>query len=181
MFEHHEVDHDHSIESETNESAAPETGAASTPQDGFSDHDGGMTHEPERHEGDQAHMESTDVGLDDQPIREESSVFTGDTTEQEPFDVDTEAGAGDAETNTVGNGKSAEVLDLIAGVEDQLEKMRNAQTACVEEIDSIENRRQQIITRETELAEFAREFEQKNTEFEARTTELDDRERHLVE
>lgn len=79
-------------------------------------------------------------------------------------------------------GKSSEVLDLIAGVESQLERMRSAQTACVEEIDSLENRRQEIELRENEiasresgLAERAAALDGQAADLEERGTVLDQR------
>jgi chromosome segregation ATPase len=111
----------------------------------------------------------------------ECSQFDGcaehtDSNTEAHTDPDTDS---ESATDVSGQGKSAEVLDLIAGVENQLEKMRNAQTACVEEIDSIENRREEIRTRENEITEIARQFEEKNTEFETRVSEFEERERHL--
>jgi chromosome segregation ATPase len=206
MFEHHEVDHDHSIESETNGGGIPETGASNTPQDGFSDHEGGMNHAPESHEFDQIDPGHFKPDSSEQPCIEDQGACSQELSESPQFEADadhsdavtdtgtdaeagvdhsdafTDAGAdteADADTNMVSQGKSAEVLDLIAGVESQLEKMRNAQNACVEEIDSIENRRQEISNRENEISELGREFESKNSDFETRVAEFDDRERHL--
>ena len=191
MFEHHEVDHDHSIESETNSGGTPETGASNQPQDGFMDHQGGMNHASETPGVDPENTgfttpDSSQVSNFDDETRSseamsECSQFDGcaehtDSNTEAHTDPDTES---ESATDVSGQGKSAEVLDLIAGVENQLEKMRNAQTACVEEIDSIENRREEIRTRENEITEVAREFEERKSGFEARVAEFEDRERHL--
>ena len=78
-----------------------------------------------------------------------------------------------------GRTRTSEVLDLIAGVENQLEQMRSAQTACADEIDSIETRRQEIADREQELVDLGRQFDERRDSLDDRAREMDDRESRL--
>ena len=69
--------------------------------------------------------------------------------------------------------RSTAVLDLIAGVEEQLEQMRHAQSACVEEIESIESRKQNISDREEEIVQMRSTLDEQESQLQGRQADLD--------
>lgn len=77
--------------------------------------------------------------------------------------------------------RPAEVLELIAGVERQLEQMKNAQSACADEIASLEDRKKAIASREGELASLASELDASRADLENRSSDVERREQGVSE
>ena len=75
--------------------------------------------------------------------------------------------------------RSEEVLDLIAGVERQLEHMRNAQSACVDEIESLEDRKKHISEREKEISDIGDALAERQTHLDEHKGELEQAQREL--
>ena len=156
MSQHQEFDHEH----DSDPQEPVDTGAAFGPDPGDQDDS------REQPDGKGTASDSAGApGSDPDPADSVSSAVTGMPATDE----------------RTGRTRTDEVLDLIAGVEDQLERMRNAQATRVSEIESIEERRQSLETREAEVAEIGRQLEQRQGELESRRCELDEFEVRLEE
>ena len=104
-----------------------------------------------------------------------SEQHESDDTFESDVESDTPVESGEGSQSVQGGGsprsdenrkRSAEVLDLIAGVEKQLEQMKNAQSACIDEIATLEERKVKVSAREQATEQRVSELDAQDAEIE---------------